>query len=744
MWLFVLFLLGLPELVIPPLDARVEAPDFTTDEPPGVWAIDEGSCVGGVAPSGTGMAQLCHGEDWWLPTDVPTRSPYGVVTTYGTPTDDEMADYAYDSAYASTANIGNNFGRRLSGSDINYRMSSVDLADLSSDPTAGLGRTLYLHSEYDCVDAWVDECMVTNPSYNYARCRYEMFTELDSASPFADDEFATTLTYWSADGYEACPDSAAWDDERRSLGMMIWGTETGNGMSASIDAGYASFEDSVTDWLDDQGLTTDDLGALVASELADGDYTDTIDFTDEDSYTAIADAFTVLGDVLDVYDPYGQVQAIRLNGESGALPYYTEAGIICDENACSGSELATFQELAEWNVDAALESTIDPANFQINIAMGGAEFVPWAEEAEDIGSGLASHGPTSPFTYRFIQHLPHVEYDEDRKAFRVVEASPFSHLHTDLEALDFSDNTYGQYRYFRMAALSAMSLGFDRLLVSSYTIPSLGIVQDSGRCWDASSNEERCDRYDHDAIVDVGAEDMLAWMKATLGRQDDELVDAWCIPMELGSEGTTGLSFEDRGLALADDTLRYAGDATVYSPLRTYLGHGCDLTDDEDERGEPGRRLDDDWLGGTVHPTDDANDLQHRIFTGDSTGASYAYEGRTTEGAASTVIAMELAPELLADSPSEVVVKLVLSPRGDILPFESETTILIELSDVDSGWRELLPVTLGIDPILEDEIRTLTVTFDGPAAAPTAPKLRYSHVDGDVHLNLLTARVIPQ
>ena len=117
---------------------------------PATRATYVGSCVGGVAPGAPGDVSLCRGEDWWLPASV-APSTEGTVTAYSAPVDEEVAD---------PTRWTNPYTRRLSGSDPHVLIgSAVDLE--TGDVDYSLKRLLYNYAEYDCVDAWVDDCMDT-------------------------------------------------------------------------------------------------------------------------------------------------------------------------------------------------------------------------------------------------------------------------------------------------------------------------------------------------------------------------------------------------------------------------------------------------------------------------------------------------------------------------------------------------------------------------------------------------------
>jgi hypothetical protein len=701
---------------------------------PATRATYVGTCVGGVAPGAPGDVSLCRGEDWWLPASV-APSTEGTVTAYSAPVDEEVADPTLWT---------NPYTRRLSGSDPHVLIgSAVDLE--TGDIDYSLKRLLYNYAEYDCVDAWVDDCMDTTGA-SEGSCKASTFTALDSSSPFIEAGAATQ--YGSSGEYFACPDPRGWEDSRRRIGLTNWGTETGTSMDQAVeDLGYPSFEDRLDEWLAEQGLAASDLSAAIDGEYSDGGWATTLDFMGEEAYEPIADSYAALAQALDVYDPYQQVDAVQINGEGGLWPYFNDAGITCVNGLCDGDELASVEEVVQWHGKAALASGLAADRWMVNIAMGGAEFTPWVDLAASEGMGLASHGPSVAFNYRFLQHLDHVAYDEKRKAFRAEGDHGFSFLHTDLENLDHTGNTWGQYRGFRLAALSALSLRFDRLLVTSYTIPSLGIYQDNDRCDGKTGLAlERCENYDHDAIAAEGAVDFLDWMQKSIGRHDEEAVEAWCAPVELGHDGGEGQPFEERRDMASDETLRFSSDPSVYSPLRTYLGHGCDLSDSEDDRGNPGvemttRWTDPDGTGESPEVSSDAT-FDHRMLSGQATGTAFPYEGRTTEGMASKRLVMDLDPELFQRSHASVAVKLVLRARGTITPLDP-TQLGVRLYDLGTSFGDFEVIDLSGKKMGSDQIFTLTVSMDPGVSLPAEPKLAVSHRGGTHHVDVLMARVIP-
>jgi hypothetical protein len=608
--------------------------------------------------------RFVHGGEEWKSACGVGRSDQGRIFTYGSAFIDDVTPLTNSSGVAY-ANPSNSFIRRVNGVSQRWDIHAVDPDAPSVLAEAVFSEAAQVLSNFhgrDCSEFLLTRCVLTRPEVDWSKwttwtsCRdgYVASTPaLLARRPRASDgvlEYQCT----AAGVTEAA--SAGW--QQRQLELNFSAPLTGTPSSGSADvpevsevvdgcAQPGSLRGALDAWLVREGLSfTELVGHASVTEEYNGTIDDEHDWGRAFSYVPTACAKSpfesVMEDhlpaVVDVFtsDPtesgdlnYGHLlHKIQLNGEEGYLPTFENWGFVARDTsvtvpgvtpAFTTEELAdSYQRLGELAVARGLPRE----KLLINI-QGGGVYRPLVEAAFNSGFGVGAHGPTFPFDYKALQFLDrrvgslgagaHLEYDERSHAVRMVDESPFPYLHTDLEALHPTSNTLGQYTMFQMAALAALSEGFNSLTVSGDTIPSAGVPQALGRC----GGDEGCENYDHAQIAALGAEEFLEWMHRSVGRNLEDRIDAWCWLGEMGSPpDDPGDSFYDRYAEMEDVDPRLIISGAfddVRSPLRTHIGSGCTL--DPAFAGSPSRQLTPENQGTAV-----GEDL---VQTG--TGASFAH-----------------------------------------------------------------------------------------------------------------------
>ena len=632
---------------------------------------------------------ICRGEDWWLPDDV-LQSSEGQVTIYGRAIVDETVEDPTDG--------WNAYSRNVTGFTTNTKMKEWRY-DATADEWVSEGiwnptKMLAQHGESDCIayceeqqvaevhedNSWT-EALVTAAGYDFApwlRPTYDASVNWG----LTDCEEALDTTWDVHTAYSpyiknACSEDACANFERRRWSLSTFMTETGTnfGTDNLTTWGIDSWSDVMDAWCEDVHGYTDCIDGIRSSS-----HTSTADITNDDTFEAIASYLgAIYSEVADV-DAYGIFGNLEINGETATYPYYHDAGLITTTS--TATSLTTFDELVEAHRPLWEESGIPTEHLMVSIGMGGIEVVPWVEAAKDPrgdGSyedpmGLASHGPVFLTNYRALQHLDHIEYDEDRKAFVATRDHDFAFLHTDLENLDHTPDTFGQYRFFRMAGLAGLAYRFDSLLVTAQTIPAVGRIQDEAESCDtmldsrdiceaayaASTHVDfdvyrdqepyTCGFYDlcHDACRDDGYDadgdgflsdaELEACKPAhpavcqtrcenfDYSALEDENADDFLhwMTQTVGREdpveawcapydiGTDGGVFADLVLTTADAALRWETDASVYRPLQRFYGSHCTIS--SDNPGTAGIPLAPDWVGGAQYHS--GVDLGHKLLTG--------------------------------------------------------------------------------------------------------------------------------
>jgi len=259
--------------------------------------------------------------------------------------------------------------------------------------------------------------------------------------------------------------------------------------------------------------------------------------------------------------PYGdRVSTIDLMGEFATLWMYVKFGLV---------PLSTVDEVAEPFVRSALDAGIPAEKWLIPLGVGGRAYRRFAALALKHRTGIGNHGAGGIIPFQFAQHLAHLKYDERLQAYRwVTDRLPYSFFHTDCESLHETPNTRGQYRLFRFWCLAAASMGVNRLLVSSPTIPSLG--RPPRPTWKG--------RFHWDQIKDEGALQFVEWMNRTLGRPVAESQEAYCALIQSGTPLPEGVSFEKTLAELAPANGEWKPfPKWMRTPLIAYWGRFCDL-----------------------------------------------------------------------------------------------------------------------------------------------------------------------
>lgn len=746
-WLLASILVVTPTLAgaTPPIAEYADAADC---------AVADGTPDSGAAEGTPGAAVVCSGEDWWLP-DTVERSTYGVVHT----------GWAYPGITKETKYHTKTVGQALN--------STWEGLEPTEGDWSSLHLTLYNHSEAECIYHCEEACE------GDATCEAACFVR-DAAAPWG--------TYGISGGDKLCTDP---DFERKKLYFPLVQGPSGSNTPDFVASTYGiptatwTFEawcasdvecapgiggGSGYDFYDATVGTdfADDFGAVFDAIIED--WEDTFPTTHpvwDDAthgYLAVRGAFfNRLAAELAVYDPYGLVTQAHINGEGGWMPSYVSSGFL---------NIGQADQMADDLVDSAIASDLDPSIWMLNIAQGGRAFHQFAERARDEYLTLATHGSTSHLSMQFLQHLDHLLYDDVTKSYQRATSHVtdlYNGFHSDLEVLDKTTNTWGQYRIFRLTTLAVIARGATSVLVTSTTIPSEGNWQnDIGYSGDLNCPKGSTDRacqFQWSEIEDHGAAEFLQWMNHTIGRPPSDAPEAYCTLTDLGvpkpkpgdaafEPWMSGLSTVEQIDALkASDPTGWTQDAnqgTAWShdhlrtPHVTHFGHYCTLVPLPGPRGQGQAILpmDPTRLGTTDPETD------NWVFGAPSADGNYASEARTTflrPGVNNTSLAFQVADDWYdADdltAGTDVIVKVTYTVAQDPPPARPLGRWRLEYRSELGTW--VAGDTITVDTS-DDGLRTATFQLTDAAfdqGGPSGADLAIRHVAG-AHAAFLMVRII--
>jgi hypothetical protein len=544
---------------------------------------------------------VCHGEDWWLPSSVEKNSPFGTVYTYGLPVEDPLKQLnmlRLISGVEGNNKFGNLFpslvygydGTDSGGDDLNaakdywktiwYKLTEWHCS-YQSDPRA--------FRKDDSQFVWgQDGALPYNASlegivgYPYGKIEDDDSGEVDNNN--LDTNFMRTCKQLES-FYTVSPivseSYGRWlfdNDFIKRHAIHGWYTETGDLLADDSESekqlltAYQAFhlrqdekfKEEYPEETDDETRPEDPIrpNTAVTGDLRDNNTLDLFNkYTSDDhwervrqvfsSYKTLLDETTKPEKVVKGMNPLYNFWLIWLNGEAGFWSNYLAEDFVClagdNTRYCDINNNLDWHEVANKHHQVASESGIDSKYFMININAGGTVYKPIVDLVYKHGYSLGTHGAFSVFGYQFLQHLTYLTYNDSLKAFvSDYNAMKPPMVHIDLESMfkEYS-RAWGDYRLFRLAALSAVGYR-----MNSFVTNSNGIVSEGK----ADCGEDKACKNFNENYGDLnysGAVKMHTWLKKIAGREKEQSVDGWCAPMHMGVE----LSYLSEGKEYGGDIL---------------------------------------------------------------------------------------------------------------------------------------------------------------------------------------------
>lgn len=667
----------------------------TTPTPTYNCSYGEGTAGPGTSSGGF---DVCPGEDFWLPEGT-SDSPTANVGVWHTPVNAD-GSAAYDSDLAPTVRL-------------NWDLSSSTAYDETHSTFAAtsLRRSLYRHSEEFCiylcenVIPWTGGACAVNTSSDY----YETGSVWDMP--------------WYAYNGVCNPAFKATADYRARQRRILISLGEGGLINGALPAscGLDSFSDAIESYVDANNPSAPtpaevktNIQTVLDHAAGDPDWFDTAAIT--------ACAQEHIGNVLRSIDAFGmmdQIYAFNFTHEGGYQWDWFKLGFNASPDwAQRDALLANWIKAVGSAVDAyesnLARRAVIKGKFFVNFYHGRA-FKAQVAEALKQGMGLGEHSQNTAFAFSYVQHLPHVTYNQSAKRYDANLGNVPSVLHTDIEGMHkaHSDlvsrrdlNTLGQYRIYRMAALSEVALGYNSFTNTGALIPSQGNYQSSFNSGEGcevataglivptgyGDNRRLCN-FDYSqidgALIDgSGGMELYSWLRKSAGRQLTKAPEAYCAFHRTGAAIPSGKVFSNEiarnksnehwgqltpSPKFSKSYLEYGGEYFhhevrtdwQYAPLVTNWGRFCELTSYSrsgfSTNLEGGREMTPDLIGKTDP------DLRNKTFTGDMEGdGNYAYEAMRLDNAVDTaVIALDLNDAFVNARSGKWVVKITLSATPD-------------------------------------------------------------------------------
>jgi hypothetical protein len=195
--------------------------------------------------------------------------------------------------------------------------------------------------------------------------------------------------------------------------------------------------------------------------------------------------------------------------------------------------------------------------FYVNFYHGRA-FKSTVETAISHEMGIGEHSLLTPYSYSYLQHLPHLTYNQANKRYDVDETKIPSILHTDVEGLHKQNalggqnwenvNTWGSYRYYRNSLLREIAYRYNSITNTAELIPSKGLYYNlvdcnsntDGLIVDQNDDDNFCNfnyaQIDGDQIDGDGAFALYEWSRKMISRPANDSPEAYCIFSQNGNE----------------------------------------------------------------------------------------------------------------------------------------------------------------------------------------------------------------
>jgi hypothetical protein len=505
---------------------------------------------GTAGPSQVGNYDVCAGEDFWLPDNAEDSAHVGV---WHIPVD-ENGDADYDTDLAPTVRL-------------NWNLSNAALYDESHSTFASkaLRRNLYRHSETYCIH--LCENVV---EWTAGVCA------LNTTSEYHDSGSVWDLPWYAYSGVcnPAFKQTAEYQKLQRKIMISLGESGIANG-TLPASCGLDTFSSAIEAYIDANNTASD--ATLLKANIQSGILDKADDSPNWYDKTAVkACAKEHIGNVLraiDGFDMMDQIYAINFTHEGGVLWNWYKLGF----NASPGwagrdAMMESWVEAVSAAVDAyeskASRRASIKAKFYVNFYHGRA-FKAQVAEAIDTGMGIGEHSMNTGYAFSYLQHLPHMTYNQSDKRYDISYTNIPPVVHTDIEGLHkaHSDltlrselNTWGQYRIYRMAALSEVALGYNSFTNTGSLIPSQGYYQDTygGEGCDSATggaiiptgegDERRFCNFDYGQIDGTlisgsGALELYSWLRKSAGRRPRAAPEAYCAFHQTGAEIPSGTDF---------------------------------------------------------------------------------------------------------------------------------------------------------------------------------------------------------
>ena len=564
----------------------------------------------GNAGDGAGAPyRVCPGEDFWLPEMV-KESTYGKAGTWQPPYKEDLVLRDSGTPYLEPVTKASNYYR------INWSLGDEDFykEDHTSFTTPTNRENFYVYTQYHCIKL-CEEAVSTG--HWSGDCSYDYLEQNEIGFPnISESEIKPLFDWVNLGGEDTWFYSFYYEGEEiklqtyRANGTRLEGTHQrycnpafkedayfkkhsiklmislGEGkvmngqipasckeefgistlyemLDVSYSVGIDSLEDNVNESDDTENYEEQMLGLL--KEEPDWSNKTAIEECVKKHYTNIFKS-------IDTFGMRDQIYSINFTHEGGVLWNFYK---LAEDNFPTITERDDWQENWISAVALAIDDYVDSDTsvtdkasrklewknkFYVNFYHGRA-FKATVARALKNGMGIGEHSLQTAHAYSYLQHLPHLTYNQSNMRYDINLDNTPSILHTDVESIHMAHldliglerkylNTWGTYRRYRNSVLKEIAYGYNSMTNTGALIPSRGLFDHYTDCqtntggliqhWDGSGPLlENCnwdnDDVDSDNIDGDGADALYDWTRKMIARPAQDSPEAYCLFSQNGN-----------------------------------------------------------------------------------------------------------------------------------------------------------------------------------------------------------------
>jgi hypothetical protein len=433
---------------------------------------------------------------------------------------------------------------------------------------------VYYSNLYDHYDLFINDQLPPRPEDSeiddvvYPECRGQFISHNEElAGIFDNRDTPDGKIYYTLEGIKFCNPQFKTTDyfKKKSIKLMISLGE-GKVMNGALPDS-CNLRDTIRNFFNYGGVNWPEEGTAI-TEFAkkDPDWSKLGEIK-----TCVKEHYKNILSSIDKFGIRDQIYSINFTHEGGVLwDFYKLAnlntGSITERDNLQNNWIESVAQAVDEYVDT--DTTVGPyfksarksewkKKFYVNFYHGRA-FKSTVETALSHDMGIGEHSLSTPYSYSYLQHLPHLTYNQANKRYDVDETKIPSILHTDVEGLHKQNelegqawenvNTWGSYRYYRNSLLREIAYRYNSITNTAELIPSKGLyynlngcdAKTEGKIVDQNDEHNFCNfnyaQIDGDQIDGDGAFALYEWSRKMISRPKNDSPEAYCIFSQNGNE----------------------------------------------------------------------------------------------------------------------------------------------------------------------------------------------------------------